>query len=316
MIKKACLVAAAMLPAVGFGQNEYPSRPVHIYVASTAGGPLDTTARFAANWWQRRLGQPFIVEARPGANQLLAIDALMRERPDGYTLLSVTSGLGSSLASMKAAPYSLTKDFAPIAMICAGGLILTTSTSVPVKTMEEFVRYLKSNPGKVNYGEPGVPVIELDEILNLLGVGASVTRVRYKGGDPVQQALLSGEIHFGASRESLVKNNPGKLRALAYTGASRFPWLPDVPTLSETVLPGYQTQSWLGMMGRAGLPTAVSNLLNRELQDALKTPEAETMARTVGMVPTPGTVDAMRQEIESASKRIENLVQKGILVPQ
>src|SRR6185369_13866841 len=180
MIKKACLVAAAMLPAVGFGQNEYPSRPVHIYVASTAGGPLDTTARFAANWWQRRLGQPFIVEARPGANQLLAIDALMRERPDGYTLLSVTSGLGSSLASMKAAPYSLTKDFAPIAMICAGGLILTTSTSVPVKTMEEFVRYLKSNPGKVNYGEPGVPVIELDEILNLLGVGASVTRVRYK----------------------------------------------------------------------------------------------------------------------------------------
>jgi len=311
----AFIAALALAPAVSVAQADYPNRPVRVYVASTAGGPLDIVTRGAANWWSRRLGQSFVVEAKPGGNQLIAIDALMREKPDGYTLLSLTSGVSTSLAQMKAAPYSMA-DFAPIGIICGGAFLLTTSTKLPVKTIEEFVRYAKENPGKINYGEPGVMAVDIEDLFSRLGIRNNITHVRYKGGGPAQIAVLSGEVDLILGQESLVRNNPDKLRALAYTGSARYGALPDVPTISETVLPGYQSAAWLGVVARAGIPLAIAKRLNAELLEFQKTPEAKAPARDLNMEAMPQDVDTMQQTLRALGKQMEDMIAKGIIKPE
>ena len=309
------IAGALMLPLAARAQADYPSKPVRIMVASTAGGPLDIVTRNAANWWQKQWGQAFIVENKPGASGIIAVDAVMREAPDGYTLLSTTSGISATLAGMKSAPYSVTRDFAPVGIICGGGVLLTTSTTLPVKTIEALVQYVKSNPGKINFGEPGVLSADVEDLFSRLGIRDNIVHVRYKGGGPAQAAALSGEVHLILGQESLVKNNPEKVRAIAYTGGARYPGLPDVPTIAETVLPGYRYTAWLGFLARAGVPMTILRKLNSELLEFQKTPTALAAARNLNFADDVALdVESMRQLILSEAKKMDELVARGIIV--
>jgi tripartite-type tricarboxylate transporter receptor subunit TctC len=311
-----CLLALLLsaLGSAAFGQADYPSRPIHVYVPSTAGGPLDQTARMAAEAWQKRWSQPVVVEARPGGNAMIATELVVKSPPDGYTLLATAQAIGSQSYLLKNPPYNPQRDITPIAIVQGAGTFFTVPVSLPVKSIGEFVAYVRANPGKVNYGEGGIPSIEMEDFISQLGL--NITRVRYKGGGPMFAALLAGEIQLGETNAEFATTQAAKVRALAYTDSHRHPALPDVPTIAETVVPGFQFRLWLGIVGPAGIPPAIVTKLNGAVNDFLKTPETSALIRSQGREPLPVTPEDMRREIDAIMKRTEALVSKGVLTPE
>lgn len=298
-----------------WGQStDYPTRPARIIVASTAGGPIDLMARMAGGWWQQRLGQPFIVEARPGGNTMIATEAVVKSPPDGYTLLATSQAVGSQAYFFKNPPYHPLRDITPVAILQSSGLFYAVPVRHPAKTIAELVAWVKANPGKLNYGEAGLTSLGLEDLFARLGM--EVTRVPYKGGAPMLAALLSGEIDFGLVNAGDSKANESKMRTLAYTDVKRHPARPEIPTVSETVLPGFKDLLWLGIVGPGGIPPAIANKLNAEIAELLKTPDAIASIRAQGREPMTVDVAGMRREIEAVMKLTEPLVARGIVVPQ
>jgi tripartite-type tricarboxylate transporter receptor subunit TctC len=311
------LIAAAALafPFTALAQADFPNKPIRIIVASSAGSPLDLMARQVGDWWHKRMGQPVIAEARPGASAMIATEAALRSPPDGYTLLSTSANaLASQPYFMKVPPYHPVRDTTPIAIVQSAGLFYAVHESHPARTIAELVAWMKANPGKLNYGEAGVPSVGTEDFFARLGLDA--TRVRYKGGAPAFAALLSGETQFGLINADFARTNAGKIRALAFTDLRRHSALPEVPTVNETVLPGFRDVFWLGIVGPAGIPPAIANKLNAETAEYLRTPEAIQSIRSQGREPMIVDVAGMRREIETVMRQTEPLVARGVIVPQ
>jgi tripartite-type tricarboxylate transporter receptor subunit TctC len=277
---------AAALPAVtriAMAQT-YPSRPVRLIVTTAAGGSPDIIARLIGQWLSERLGQPIIVENRPGAAGNIGTEIGVRAPPDGYTLLMALSLNAINAAVYEKLPFNFIRDTAPVASIASIPLIMEVNPSVPVKTVPEFIAYAKANPGKINMasGGSGTPAHVAGELFKMMA-GINMVHVPYRGEGLALPDLISGQLQamFGVMPASLGYIKAGKLRALAVTTAKRQELLPDVPTVGE-FLPGYEARGWYGIVVPKATPVNIIEKLNQEINAALADPTMKTRLTDLG----------------------------------
>lgn len=254
--------------------QSYPSRPVRIIVGYAAGGAPDILARLVGQWLSDRLGQPFVVENRPGANGSIAIDTVIKAAADGYTLLAVALPDAVDATLYQNLNYSFVRDIAPVAATSRDPDVMVVNPSLPVKTVPEFISFAKANPGKINMASPGVGSSPhmAGELLKFM-TGIEMTHVAYRGSAPALTDLLGGQVqvYFAPISASLAYVKAGKLRALAVTTVARAEALPDVPTVSDFV-PGYEVSAWYGMGAPKNTPAEIVDRLNMEINAGLVDP--------------------------------------------
>jgi tripartite-type tricarboxylate transporter receptor subunit TctC len=252
----------------------YPSRPVRIIVGFAAGGPNDILARLIGQVLSERLGQPFVIENRPGAGSNIATEVVVRAPPDGYTLLLVGSPNTINATLYDNLSFDFIRDIAPVASLIRGALVMVVHPSVPAKTLPEFIAYAKAHPGKLAYGSGGVGgITHMTAELFKQDAGLDIQHVPYRGVAPALTDLLGGQVQvvFVNLAPSIEYIRTGKLRALAITTATRSAALPDVPALGEFV-PGYEASSVFGLGAPKNTPTAIIDKLNKEVDAALIDP--------------------------------------------
>jgi len=282
---------AAALPAVSriASAQTYPARPVRIVVGFPAGGGSDITARLMGQRLSERLGQPFVVENRPGAATNIATEAVVRAPADGYTLLLFGSSSAINATFYDKLPFNLIRDIAPVAGINRVPYVIVVNPSVPAKSVPEFVTYAKANPGKINMASSGNGSVQhvSGELFKMM-TGISMVHVPYRGAAPALTDLLSGQVQvmFDAVSSSIEHIRAGKLRALAMTTATRSEALPDLPTVSDFV-PGYETSSWSGIGAPKKTPMEIIDKLNEEINAALADPKIKARLDELGSVPMP-----------------------------
>jgi tripartite-type tricarboxylate transporter receptor subunit TctC len=277
---------AAALPTISriAKAQSYPSRPVRLIVTTAAGGSPDIIARLIGQWLSERLGQPVIVDNRPGAGGNIGTEIGVRAPPDGYTLLMALSLNAINAAVYEKLPFNFIRDTAPVASIASIPLIMEVNPSVPVKTVPEFIAYAKANPGKINMasGGSGTPAHVAGELFKMMA-GINMVHVPYRGEGLALPDLISGQLQamFGVMPASLGYIKAGKLRALAVTTAKRQELLPDVPTVGE-FLPGYEARGWYGIVVPKATPVNIIEKLNQEINAALADPTMKTRLTDLG----------------------------------
>jgi tripartite-type tricarboxylate transporter receptor subunit TctC len=283
---RAFLVLAAALVCIAPAHAAYPDRAIRLIVPFAPGGSTDVLARLVAEKLSQSLGQPVIVENKPGASGNIGSEIVAKAKPDGYTLLV---GLGHTHTVNPAMYTNMTfkgvEDFTPIAML---GFVTTTmvvNPEVPVKTVAEFIAYAKANPGKLAYASAGVGTsTHLEGAIFAKMAGIDMLHVPFKGGAPAMQETIAGrtQVQFTAANLTLPQVKAGKLRLLAVTGSKRAAILPDVPTVSET-LPGFDKGVWYGVFGPAGLPGELTDKLNAEINRFMNAPEQKRILEEIGI---------------------------------
>ena len=264
-IAVALMLAVAALGAQAQG---YPSRPVKIIVPFGAGGPADIFARFLGKEMEGALGQPIVVEDKPGGGSIIGSDAVAKSAPDGYTLLmmSNTHTVNETLIPKK--PFVLLRDLAPVAPVNYSDLLLVVHPSVPANDLKELIAYAKREPGKMNYASsgPGTPYHMAGELLKSMA-GIDVVHVPHKGSDGARLSILSGQVQmmFDAITTMAPNVRAGKLKAFGTSGRERSSVLPETPTVAEAGVPGYESTIWLGIMAPAGTPKPIIDRLNAEI---------------------------------------------------
>jgi tripartite-type tricarboxylate transporter receptor subunit TctC len=272
----AAFAAAAALAATTAFAQAWPAKPVKIVVPFAAGGPADIYARAVGEKLQAALGQSFVVENRPGAGSIVGTDVVAKSAPDGYTLLmmSNTHTVNESLIPDK--PFVLLRDFVPVAPVNYSDLLMVVHPSVPASSVKEFVALAKAQPGRLNYASsgPGTPYHMAGELFKAMA-GVDVVHVPYKGSSGARTDILGGQVQmmFDAITTMAPHVRAGKLRALGSTGRTRSSVLPDVPTVAEAGVPGYETVIWLGILAPSGTPKAIVERLNAEITKATAAPE-------------------------------------------
>ncbi|MSQ70046.1 MAG: tripartite tricarboxylate transporter substrate binding protein [Betaproteobacteria bacterium] len=275
--------------------TEYPNRPVRIIVPFAAGAGTDLLARVIAQKLQERLGQPFLVENKAGAGGNIGAEFVAKSPNDGYTLLLAQNGLTTIPYLLKAAPFDAIRDFAPVGILAELPVIFAVPTTVPAKTINEFVAYAKENPGKLSYASAGIgsPQHLLAELF-LSMTGTRIVHIPYKGGIAPLNAMVAGEVQFTliSMGTALPFVTSGKVRALGVGGRRRHPTMTDLPAIDESV-PGYEAVFWYGVVAPAGTPVAIINKLSDEQRAALKLPDVRERLRAFDFVG--GTAEEMRK---------------------
>ncbi|HWC94164.1 MAG TPA: tripartite tricarboxylate transporter substrate binding protein [Pseudolabrys sp.] len=270
----------AALPALSglASAQAYPSRPVRIIVGFSAGGPNDILARLIGQWLSERLGQPFVIENRPGAGSNIATEGVVRAPPDGYTLLLVGSPNAINATLYDKLDFNFLRDIAPVASLVRGALVMVVHPSVPATTLAEFIAYAKANPGKLFYGSAGVGgITHITVELFQLTAGVKMVHVPYRGVAPALTDLLGGQVQVVFTNPALLIPyiRAGKLRPLAITTATRLEALPDIPTIGELV-PGYEASSVFGLGAPRNTSAEIIDKLNKETNAALADPKFKT----------------------------------------
>ena len=285
--------SAAALPAASrlAWAQAYPTRPVRWIVGFAPGGGNDIVARLMGQWLSERLGQPFIIENRPGAGTNIATEVVVNAPPDGYTLLlaGIPNAFNASLFGKL--NFNFIRDIAPVAGIMRVPDVMVVNPSVPANTVPEFIAYAKANPGRVNMGSAGTGGgTHLAGELFKTMAGVNLVHVPYRGNGPALVALLGGQVEvlFPSLPSSIEYIRTGKLRGLAVTSAMRSEALPDLPTVGEFV-PGYEISAWYGVGAPKGTPAEVIDKLNREINEILADPKAKARLADLGGVPIPMT---------------------------
>ena len=282
------------LAALAAQGQDYPSRPVKIIVPFGAGGPADIYARFLGQRLQGPMGQPFVVEDRPGGGSVVGSDAVAKAAPDGYTLLlmSNTHTVNETLLPNK--PFKLMRDFVPVTPINYSDLLLVVHPSVPANNLQELIALAKSQPGKMNYASsgPGTPYHMAGELFKSMA-GIDVVHIPHKGSDGARFSILSGQVQmmFDAITTMAPNVRAGKLKGFGTSGRARSSVLPDVPTVAEAGVPGYESTIWLGLVAPAGTPKAVVERLNTEIRKITGSAEVKAAWAKQGATPlsmTPG----------------------------
>ncbi len=289
--------AATTLGALSSAQAQqgYPNRPVKIIVPFAASGPADNYARFMAQRLQDALGQPFVVDNRPGAGSIIGTDAAAKSPADGYTLLmmSNTQTVNESLIPNK--PFNLLKDFAPIAPINYSDLVLVVNPAVAANSLQDLIKLAKANPGKLNYASSGngTPYHMAGELFKHMA-DIQMTHIPYKGSAAARTDVLSGQVDMMFDAVTTMTENikAGKVRGLATTGRVRSLVVPEVPTVSEQGVGKYEAVIWLGLMAPVGTPDAVVNRLNTEVNKIINSADVKTAWAKQGAVPMSMTVPA------------------------
>jgi tripartite-type tricarboxylate transporter receptor subunit TctC len=282
------LTGAAALPALprAARADTYPSRPVHLIVPQAAASSTDIHARLIGDFLSNHLGQPFVVDDRPGAGGNVGTELVVRAAPDGYTLLTVNSQNAISPALYPDLSFNFIRDIAPIGSVSLAPLIMEVHPSVPAKTVPEFIAYAKANPGKINMASAGIggPQHLAGELFKAM-TGLNIVHVPYKGSTPAVTDLLAGQVQlmFDVTPTALPQVRAGKVRALAVTTKTRIDAVPDLPPVAD-FLPGYEAEGWLGMGAPKGTPADIIETLNKQINAALADDRVKTRLTEIGTV--------------------------------
>ena len=281
-------VAAVMSAVAGAAQAQpFPAKPVHIFVPYPAGGGVDVLSRTLGDVVSKQWGQSVVVENRPGAGGMIASQALVASPPDGYTLIMVASGHATNPFLYPKLPYDTFKNFTPISLLASSPNILLVRADSPFKTLADVIAQAKAKPGSLSFAHAGTGTSThlAGELLKSLAK-IDLNAIPYKGGAPAINDLLGGQIpmSFNNGPESVGQLQAGTVRALAVTTAARAPFLPDVPSMAETV-PGYDTEVWWGLLGPGGMPADVVAKLSRDFVAALNTDAVRERLKKLGSLP-------------------------------
>jgi tripartite-type tricarboxylate transporter receptor subunit TctC len=306
----ACMFA---LFALDGAAETWPVRPIRFVVAAPAGSSLDVIARTVSETLKERLGQPIVIDNVPGAFGTIATGNVARAAPDGYTLLMSYNGPLAFTQFLTTLPYDPQKDLAPVIQTSSQPNILAVSAGVPVKSVRELIAYAKARPGKLNYASVGNGssshlTMELFKSIT----GLHIVHIPYNGAPPAAQSLAAGDTQMLFSVPSVVMPliRGGKVKALAVTSAARFPLFPDLPTVAETGLPGFESAAWNGVLVPAGTPAATVQRLNREIEANLAMPEVKTRLNNAGLEPVGGSAEQFRALIASEARKWSEIIRK------
>ena len=287
MLRSVAALTLALAAATAAAQN-YPAHPVKVVVPYAVGGSADVYGRVLAARLSETMGQPFVIENRPGGGAVIGTDAVAKSAPDGYTLLvmSNTHTVNETLIPKK--PYDLMRDLAPVTGINSQDLLLVAAPKVKANNLREFIALAKSQPGKLNYASsgPGTPYHMAGELFKHLA-GVDIVHVPHKGSDQARTAVLGGQVDmmFDAISTIVSQVHAGKLKALGTTGKSRSSVTPDIPTLAEAGVPGYEATIWLGLMAPAATPKPILERLSAEVKKVIHAPDVKNNWAKQGAVP-------------------------------
>ena len=307
--------AAAAAVACAISQSsfalDYPTKPVRLIVGVAAGGANDTVARLVAQTLSERLGEPVVVENRPGAGGNIGLEDVVNAPPDGYTLLFATSANALGASFYDNANVNFARDITPVASLVRGPLIMEVNPSFPAKTIPEFTAFAKANPGKINMASAGIGnTTHLAGVLFMMLTGTKFTHVPYRGGALAVADLMGGQVqlYFDGISGSLAYIRSGKLRALGVTTAQRADVLPNVPSIAEFV-PGYEAGGWYGIGVPRNVPAEIVDRLNKEINASLADPKLKTRLADLGYMTLGGSSaefgNMIAQEIDKWAKVIK-----------
>jgi tripartite-type tricarboxylate transporter receptor subunit TctC len=297
----AALTAAACVAPAAWAQD-YPSRPVHVVVPYPAGGPNDIIVRLVGRRLGETLGQPIVVENRPGAGGNIGTDSVAKSAPDGYTLVSVGPGALIINPLLGKVPYDTMRDFAPVTIMAVAPNALVAHPSFPAKSVAELIALARAKPGTINYASGGSgSTPHLAAALFAVMAKVQLTHVPYKGTGPATADLIGGQVQiaFLGIPTVLPHIRSGKLRALAVTGKNRSPELPGVPTVDEAGVAGYELSPWYGLLAPAGTPPAVITRLADDVTKIVRAPEMREQLAAQGAEPTGGTPETFARTLRS-----------------
>ncbi len=318
LITRGLAIACALFGLAGAApaQTAYPDKPIKLVLAFPPGGPTDLVARVLAQKLGEQMGQTVIVENKPGANGNIAAELVAKSLPDGYTVFYNTSAVALSPALYKKLGYDVLSDFLPVALTAVIPLVLAVHPSLPVTTIQEFIDYLKVNPGKFSYGSAGNGnITHLGAFLMLQAKGLSAAHIPYKGSAPALMDLVGGQTQFTTDtvNSALPFIKEKRLRALAVTSLTRTSVLPDVPTLNETVMPGFEVGAWQGLLVPAKTSPEIVKRLNAEILKALASSDVRAKLALQGAEPLGSTPTEYGAYIKSEVDRwIKVVKQSGV----
>jgi tripartite-type tricarboxylate transporter receptor subunit TctC len=320
MKRRQALVAlmSGLAVAAGVRAQGYPSKPIRVIVGYTAGGAVDIVARAVSLQLQTGLGQPIIVENRPGAGTNIAIRALIDSPADGYTLMLTANAIAANMSLYQPPPYDLARDITPIALVGRVPVVLAVSAESKYKTLGDLIAAAKASPRSVNYASPGngsTPHLAVELFERAAGV--SLTHVPYKGGSQAITDVMGGHVQAVAvnALEVQPQVRGGKLRVLAVMTPVRSSIFPDVPTVVESGFPGFEAAVWYGFIGPAGLPSPVVARLHAEIQHALATDDVKGRLATAGGEVLPGPTDRFTALLNAERTRYEKLIRDAGIRP-
>jgi tripartite-type tricarboxylate transporter receptor subunit TctC len=276
--------------AVAQGASDWPSKPVRIIVAYPPGGATDIQARVVGQRLSEKWKQPVIVENKPGGNTVIATDPVAKSAPDGYTLLLTAMPYALNPILMEKLPYDTAKDLAPVTTLTTISNILVAAPDAGVKNVQELIAKAKADPGSVSFASTGVATsthLSGELFSNMADV--QLSHIPYKGSAPAHQDLIAGRVQIMFDNGALQHVKAGRVIPLAVTSKQRLPWLPDVPTVEEQGLPGYEASAWYGIFARAGTPPEVINKLAADITDVVRSPELKGQWETIGATAGGGT---------------------------
>src|SRR3954468_15835147 len=307
------LVCAAAHPQL------YPSKSIRVIVASAPGGNPDINSRNMANELSKRLGQEVVVENRPGASGMFGLQALARATPDGYTIGYISNLVASNPGIYAKLPYDFVRDFAPIMLYLSGLNLLTVHPSLPVRSVKELINLAKANPGKLTYGTSGIgasPHLSMELFKTM--TGTSIIHVSYKGSQQAVTDLISGQIEIVCDNMGplLPQVRAGRLRALGVTALKRSPVLPELPTLDEAGIPGFELTTWGGFAMPAATPQAIAQRMNAEMNKALSSPAVLQGLTAISLTPEGGTPERFAEHVRLQTEKLGRLIKSIGIEPQ
>lgn len=316
---KRFLALVGLALATAASAQTYPSRPVRVIVPAGTGGP-DIVARVVAAELQTQLGQPFVVENRPGANGIVGTDVVAKSAPDGHTLMVYSPGFVVNKFVHRSLPYDTEKDFVPVTnLVSSGGLFLALNPSIPAQSVQEFIAYAKKPEAKLAYSTPGVGNNwHLATEVFSQKIGIKMTHVPYKGGGPAVAALVSGEVQaMLASPAPLLPHYKNKrVKVLAYSGDKRNAAAPEVPTMKEAGIDYYYDGGWFGMFAPAKTPQEIVETLAREVRTAMQKPQVKERMAQLGVLPVADSPAEFRKFMENEFRAYGEMVRLAGVKPE
>jgi len=316
MKSKGSLLAGVLLACMSFGAfaQAWPAKPIKLVAPSTPGDAPDVIARMVADKLSPALGQQVVVENRPGAGGVVGSEAVAKSPPDGYTLIMGNAGShGINAAVYSKLPYDIQRDFVPVSQVAMAPNIVVINPGIPANSVAEFIAYAKANPGKLSYASGGngsSAHMSMELFKSMAGV--DIAHVPYKGSTPALTDLIGGQvaIFIGNMPPTVPHVKSGKLRALAVTTKARSALMPELPTMTEAGLPGYETVAWFGVFAPAGTPPEVVNRLSVEIGKIARSPEMRDKLLAMGAEPVGGTPEEFKAVVDRDIAKWKPLAQK------
>jgi tripartite-type tricarboxylate transporter receptor subunit TctC len=314
-----CLAAAILFAAAGASAQSYPTKPVHVIVGFGPGGVADLTVRVVAQKLSTQLGQQILVENRPSAGGIVAADAVAKATPDGYTLLLMSNGNAVSASLFKSLPYDTVADFASVSTLGFFDIAVITKSDSKLTSIKDLLAYAKTNPGKLNIGTISIGStqhLSAELFRGMSGIDAMI--VPYKGSPDVLVALRGNDVHvaFDMLAPIMSQLKSGVVRVLAITSDRRFPGLPDVPTVAESGIAGYQASSWNAISVPVKTPRPITERLNKEINTALAAPEVKSKLLELGVVARGSTPDEMKSLLVSDINKWRGVIERAKIEKQ